>query len=90
MRIRIIATAHFDRQFNKLNKRRPQTKSLLFNAMRLLKENEFNAESLKVHKLKGSLKDCYAFTLTYDLRVIFQKKGNLIILANIGSHDEVY
>lgn len=90
MKIRVIATTHFDRQFNRVSEKRPQIKSLLVNAIQLLKEDEFQSKSLRIHKLKGNLKDCYAFSLTYDLRVIFQKRGNLIILANIGSHDEIY
>jgi len=90
MKIRVIATAHFDRQFSKVNEKRPHIKSLLVNAIRLLKEGEFHPNSLKIHKFKGNLKDCYAFSLAYDLRVIFQKRGNQILLASIGSHDEVY
>ena len=90
MKLRIIATTHFDRQFGRISEKRPQVKSLLTNAIRLIKADEFQSKSLRIHKLKGGLKDCYAFSLTYDLRVIFQKRGNQIILANIGSHDEVY
>ncbi|MBN2307089.1 type II toxin-antitoxin system mRNA interferase toxin, RelE/StbE family [Candidatus Peregrinibacteria bacterium] len=90
MKINIEASPYFQRRFLKLRKKRPQIGTLLKNALRLLKQSEFFPESLKIHPLHGKLKDYYAFSLTYDLRVVFQKKSNFIILVNIGSHEEVY
>lgn len=90
MKIRIKTTKHFDRQYEKLHKKKPQIKSLLLNSCRLLKHGSLQSNSLKVHKLKGELKDRYAFSLTYDLRVTFKRIENVILLLNIGSHNEVY
>ncbi len=45
-------------------------------------------EQLKVHKLKGRLKDRYSFSVNYKIRIVFQylSKGKVVLLA-IGSHD---
>ena len=54
-------------------------------------KNPFNPE-LKTHKLSGNLQGAWAFSVAYDCRVIFVFKNNedTVILADIGSHDEVY
>jgi mRNA-degrading endonuclease YafQ of YafQ-DinJ toxin-antitoxin module len=45
---------------------------------------------LHTHKLKGELKDCWAFGFDADLRVVFRWVGEEAFLVNFGSHDEVY
>jgi mRNA-degrading endonuclease YafQ of YafQ-DinJ toxin-antitoxin module len=48
--------------------------------------------SLKLHKLKGSLSDYHAVSLTYEYRIILILKivDDEIVLFNIGTHDDVY
>ncbi|MBI5675182.1 MAG: type II toxin-antitoxin system mRNA interferase toxin, RelE/StbE family [Nitrospirae bacterium] len=55
---------------------------------RLLK-NPFDPE-LHSHPLSGDLKDRYACSVTYKIRIVFRLHDNIIHLLNIGSHDEVY
>lgn len=48
-----------------------------------------NHLSLKVHKLKGSLKDRYSFSVNYKTRIVFayvESKRTVYLLA-IGDHD---
>jgi mRNA-degrading endonuclease YafQ of YafQ-DinJ toxin-antitoxin module len=45
---------------------------------------------LRVHKLKGELRDYWSFTVDDDLRVLFRWNGDEAFLVNLGSHDEVY
>ena len=45
---------------------------------------------LRAHKLKGGLKDYWAFSVDDDLRVVFRWVGEEAFLVNLGSHDEVY
>jgi len=45
---------------------------------------------LRVHKLKGELRDYWSFTVDDDLRVLFRWEGDEAFLVNLGSHDEVY
>ena len=43
----------------------------------------------RTHKLKGSLKDYYAFSLRNGYRVLFDFiNNNTVILVNVGSHDD--
>jgi len=90
MKVKVDATHHFKQRLKKFKKKKPQVMGLLENAVSLLTQTEYPPQSLKIHKLKGSLKECYAFSLTHDLRVVFSWEGGKIILNNIGSHDEVY
>ena len=45
---------------------------------------------LRTHKLRGELKDYWAFSVDDDLRVVFRWDGGKAFLVNLGSHDEVY
>jgi len=45
---------------------------------------------LRVHKLKGDLKEYWAFSVDDDLRVLFRWDGETAFLVNLGTHDEVY
>lgn len=50
--------------------------------------NTSNHKKLKVHKLKGKLKDYYSFSVTYSHRIVFQyeTKKSIVFIA-IGDHD---
>ena len=45
---------------------------------------------LRSHKLKGELKDYWAFSVDDDLRVVYRWEGEEAFLVNLGSHHEVY
>ena len=45
---------------------------------------------LRSHKLKGELKDYWAFSIDDHLRVVLRWDGEAALLVNLGSHDEVY
>jgi len=59
--------------------------------LKKLQKNPFE-QSLKTHKLKGNLDEYYACSLNYEFRIIITIKlvDDVVILMNIGSHDEVY
>ena len=84
--MRITASSRFLRRAKKL--REPQA-SMLRAALR-----RFAAEPadplLRIHKLKGDLRDYWAFSVDDDLRVLFRWNGDVAFLVNLGSHDEVY
>jgi mRNA-degrading endonuclease YafQ of YafQ-DinJ toxin-antitoxin module len=66
--------------------KRSYKKKILKNASLKLKfEDPFNTK-LKTHKLSGTLKDFWAFSVDYDCRVIYK----FLKAIDIGSHDEVY
>ena len=46
-----------------------------------------NHAALKAHKLKGHLKGCSSFSITYKTRVIFEMSKDGAILHTVGDHD---
>mgnify|MGYP001603310908 CR=1 len=51
-----------------------------------------NHPALKVHKLHGRLRGCYAFSVNYHTRIIFEyfNKPRRAFLLSIGNHDDIY
>ena len=48
---------------------------------------------LKTHKLSGTLKNLWSFSIEYDLRVIFyftKDKPKKAVFVEVGNHEEVY
>jgi mRNA-degrading endonuclease YafQ of YafQ-DinJ toxin-antitoxin module len=77
----------FSRRVKKLN---PQLKQKLVSLSVLFSQNPFHPR-LKTHKLKGVLKNRYAFSLTPSVRVIFRfVEENTALFLAIGTHDQVY
>ena len=74
----------FVREFKKLS---PDLRDEVFDRIELFKDPK-NHEKLKAHKLKGRLKDCYSFSVTYSHRIVFEyeTKDTVVFLA-IGDHD---
>jgi len=47
-----------------------------------------NHEQLKMHKLKGKLKDFYSFSVTYSHRIVFgYESSEIVVFISIGTHD---
>lgn len=54
------------------------------------KKNPFDPR-LKTHKLSGKLKEFWAFSVEYDLRVVFLfESQQSALFTDLGTHDEVY
>ena len=81
------------REARKIVKKQPNAAQNIQTALTLLTTDPFDPK-LKTHKLKGDSKDSYACSAGYDLRIIFtfveSEKRQAILLASIGTHDEVY
>ncbi len=58
--------------------------------IKLFEEDPFNP-ILRTHKLSGILKEYWAFSINYNLRVIFKFiDSKTALLIDVGTHDEVY
>ena len=59
--------------------------------LRILQENPYHP-SLRLHKLKGNLSEHYSISINIEYHIImdFMIVDEVIILLDIGSHDEVY
>lgn len=83
----------FSKKFVKAFKKRVEKDSKLlkqFNG-RLRDFETKNHDLLRIHELTGRMNGYFAFSVTGDIRVIFQKiSEEEIILVDIGSHNQVY
>jgi mRNA interferase YafQ len=84
--MRVTASTRFVRRARKL--REPQA-SMLRAALRRFAADPADP-LLRVHKLKGELRDYWAFSVDDDLRVLYRWDGDIAFLVNLGTHDEVY
>ncbi|MBF0469433.1 MAG: type II toxin-antitoxin system YafQ family toxin [Desulfamplus sp.] len=84
----------FSTSFKRAFKNRIQGKKDLeenfWEKVALFKINPFDSK-LKTHKLSGKLKDLWAFSVGYDLRVVLNFiEDKKALFIDIGKHDEVY
>jgi mRNA interferase YafQ len=89
----LLRSNAFVRSARKVVKKQPQIAQNLQNTLELLCIDPFNPQ-LRTHKLKGELKDSWACSAGYDLRIVFKfvefEGTQAILLESIGTHDEVY
>jgi mRNA interferase YafQ len=93
--LKLVAHKSFKRAFKKLIKKNPQLQGRVLDILDLLENDPFTP-SLKSHKLTGDLDGYWSCSVNYDCRIIFtfsqdeDSEETLIILVDLGSHDEVY
>mgnify|MGYP000051841798 CR=1 FL=1 len=67
----------------------------VFEALDQLAQDPFHL-TLKTHKLSGELKGLWACSVEYDCRIVFAFEPDpdtgedMIVLIDLGTHDEVY
>jgi len=85
----VVWSSGFKRSFKKIIKKKPQLKDQIVKVLRLLADDPFTT-SLKSHKLTGDLAGLWSCSVIFT----FSEDENLlemvILLVDIGSHDEVY
>jgi mRNA interferase YafQ len=92
---KLILTDRFKKSFSKIVRKNPSAKAKIYNSIELL-HNDINHPLLKTHKLYGKLKGLYAAKCGFDCRMIFSVEyseiynDGIILLIDIGKHDEVY
>ncbi|HMS64506.1 MAG TPA: type II toxin-antitoxin system mRNA interferase toxin, RelE/StbE family [Ignavibacteria bacterium] len=88
--IKLIWDKGFKKSYKKKISNSTSLKRNFWNAVNKFNENPFD-KSLRTHKLSGELKECWAFSINYEYRIIFEFiDDNTISLIDIGTHDEVY
>jgi addiction module RelE/StbE family toxin len=92
---RLVWDASFRRAFKGLTRRNPRLQERLLEVVQTLAQDPFDPE-LKTHKLRGQLEGLWACWVDYDCRIVFAFEldpaggDDVIVLADIGSHDDVY
>ncbi|MCF7835811.1 MAG: type II toxin-antitoxin system mRNA interferase toxin, RelE/StbE family [Candidatus Marinimicrobia bacterium] len=85
--MKIVTTKKFDKQFKKQS---PKIKKEFEKRIDVFIKDAHNP-ILNTHKLSGKLNNLWSFSITGNIRVIFDNsyKGIVIFVA-IGSHSELY
>ena len=85
----------FRRAFKRRTRRDPALEDRIFAVLEQLAEDPFHP-ALKSHKLSGQLSGLWSCWVEHDCRLIFAFEPDLasgeemIVLIDVGSHDEVY
>jgi addiction module RelE/StbE family toxin len=80
---KIYYSSHFEKVFTSLPSK---VKRQAVEKERVFRKDCFD-KSLKTHKLKGKLKNIWAFSINHSYRIIFKfDKNNDVGLIDIGTH----
>ncbi len=91
----LVLTPKFKRAFRKFVKRNTQLEAKIIQTLQLMQEDIFDIQ-LSTHSLQGKLLGLKACSCGYDCRILFtletaqEDTEEVIILLDIGTHDEVY
>jgi mRNA-degrading endonuclease YafQ of YafQ-DinJ toxin-antitoxin module len=86
--MKIIYHKRFEKNFTRL----PQKlRTKVVERIELFKKDQFNPV-LKNHALKGPLSDRRAFSVTGDIRIIFEEFDNyfVVVMLDVGIHNQIY
>ena len=88
--IKIVWDQSFKRSYEKKIKNNADLKKKFWKNIELFSSNPFDKQ-IRTHKLSGKLKGLWAFSIDYDVRVVFTfLKDDEVLLIDIGGHEEVY
>ena len=91
MKYKLIYTDSYIDKAKGFVKKHPELISQYEKTLKIL-ENDPQHPSLRLHRLKGKLKDLYSISINISYRITleFYFKDREIVLVNVGHHDEVY
>ena len=93
MRRTLLRSPAFARDLRQWLKSRPDAAAPIQAALEQLSADAAHP-SLRTHKLRGPLAGCWACSVGYDLRVVFEyvphEGTEAILLLALGTHDQVY
>jgi mRNA-degrading endonuclease YafQ of YafQ-DinJ toxin-antitoxin module len=88
---RLVITDSYEKRLKRFLKRHPEMFERYGKAMRVLELDPFHP-SLRLHKLKGTLREYWSVSMNLEYRVVIDLivTDAEIIPIDIGTHDEVY
>lgn len=95
MKRKLVLTSRFKRSLRKFIKGDKRLQRQIEETLQQMEANLF-AQNLATHRLKGEFDGFYACSCGYDCRIIFSIEKDIetaqevVVLLNIGSHDDVY
>ncbi|MGA2868315.1 MAG: type II toxin-antitoxin system YafQ family toxin [Verrucomicrobiota bacterium] len=91
----LVLSPKFERAFRRLTAKNPALQPQIETALRRMAEN-LNDPRLQAHHLSGQLAGLHACSVAYDCRIVFARQkhpktgAEILLLINIGTHEEVY
>ncbi|MBM2813475.1 MAG: addiction module toxin, RelE/StbE family [Ignavibacteria bacterium] len=91
----VVISERFKRSYKKFVKSYPHLQEKIDSIIIELSKEPFS-QIISTHKLSGDLFELYACKCGYDCRIIFsiekmdEPQDNIILLVDIGTHDDVY
>lgn len=91
----LVLTAKFKRAYRQFVRRNRRLQSRIDEVLEEMQQDVFNP-TLGTHKLSGTLFGFIACSCGYDCRIVFsierdpQSEKEVIVLLDIGTHDEIY
>jgi mRNA interferase YafQ len=91
----LALTSRLERAYRRLLKKDPSMQEPIERTLRSMAEN-VDDPRLRTHHLSGQLAGLYACSVAYDRRIVFSKqkgpneRSDILLLIDIGTHDEVY
>lgn len=91
----LVLTPKFQRAYKKFVSKDRRLQKTIDSTLVAMSENLF-APSLEVHKLSGELFGLWACSCGYECRIVFalepnpKTKTEVILLLDLGTHDDVY
>ena len=85
----IYLAPSFNRSYKKLAKKKPKLVPKIKEKIETFENNPYQ-ESLKLHKLTGSKRDTWSFSVEEDIRILFYRIKKDVVFTDIGKHGEVY
>jgi len=95
MKRALLLTPKFTRTFRKFVRNDARLQKRIEETLQRMEEDIF-AAALGTHKLSGTLSGLRACACGYDCRIVFSlerdanSEEEIVVLLDIGSHDEVY
>ncbi|MBX9258723.1 type II toxin-antitoxin system YafQ family toxin [Desmonostoc muscorum CCALA 125] len=92
---KLVVSSKFKRAFRKFVRRNPDLQIRIEETITAM-ENDIFAANLGTHKLDGKLSGLLSCSCGYDCRIVFSLQTDdesgeqVVILLDIGTHDDVY
>lgn len=86
----ISHSSSFRKAFKKKVRGNPDLEKRFWERVTIFQTNPHDPR-LRTHKLSGSMKELWSFTIEYDMRVVFSfVTPTRALFVDIGTHEEVY
>lgn len=88
--IKIRVSGKFDLGYKRLTLSEPELKKVVWTKIKIFRKKPLDSR-LCNHPLKGKLKGKWAFSITDNIRIVYEwKTKNVVRFLALGKHEDVY